>query len=88
MNDSADANGPEKVERLAAAVDARFDAVDARFDDVEAHLSDIREYIGFSHFKTQELITGAINELRRDVGSDIGRLERKLDQFIDSQLRR
>lgn len=76
------------VERLAKSVDARFDAVDARFDAVEDHLSDLREYIDFGHFKLQEHITGTSNELRLDVKGDISRLERKLDQFIDSQLKR
>ena len=77
-----------RVERLADAVDARFDAVDARFDAVETHLGDLREFIDFGHFKLQEHITGTANELRIDVKADISRLERKLDQFIDSQLKR
>jgi hypothetical protein len=78
----------DAVDARFDAVDARFGAVDARFDDIESHLVDLRGYIDFGHFKLQEHITGAANELRLDVKADISRLERKLDQFIDSQLKR
>jgi hypothetical protein len=78
----------DAVDARFDAVDAKFDAVDARFDAVEEHLSDLRQYIDFGHFKLQEHITATSNELRLDVKTDISRLERKLDQFIDIQLKR
>ncbi len=74
------AEGFDRVERRLDAHDARFDAHDARFDGHDARFDEIpaqfaamREYVEAGHAK----LTG-----------EIGRVERKLDQFIDSQLRR
>lgn len=59
------------------AVDARFDAVDAQLRDIPAHFAELRAYIDTGLEKTQTMLK-----------ADIGRVERKLDQFIDSELRR
>jgi hypothetical protein len=53
-------------------VDQRFDGVDQRFDGVEAHFTELREYIDLGY---------------KQLKAEIGRVDRKLDQFIDRQLR-
>ena len=65
----------EKVDQLSASVDQRFAAVDQRFDAVDAALREQREYTEFCYSRL---------EAKMDAG--FGRLERKLDQFIDVQI--
>lgn len=67
------AEGFGRVEKRLDAHDARFDAYDARFDEIPAQFAEMREYVEAGHSK---------------LTAEIGRVERKLDQFIDSQLRR
>lgn len=59
------------------AIDGRFDAVDGQLRDIPAHFSELRSYIDMGLEKTQTVLK-----------AEIGRVERKLDQFIDSELRR
>lgn len=73
-----------KVDALAqgmadgfAGVDRRFDAIDSQLRDIPAHFSELRSYIDTGLENTQTTLKG-----------EIGRVERKLDQFIDSELRR
>ena len=65
----------EKVDKLSAWVDQRFAAVDRRFDAVDAAFVEQREYTEFCFSRL---------EAKMDAG--FGRVERKLDQFIDVQL--
>ena len=72
-----------KVDELAKAVaegfgrvDQRLDGIDTRLEGVDAHFGELRSYIDFGHQK-----------LKTELKADIGRVERKLDQFIDTQLR-
>jgi hypothetical protein len=59
------------------AHDGRFDAIDAQLRDIPAHFAEQRSYIDMGLEKTQTMLK-----------AEIGRVERKLDQFIDSELRR
>lgn len=59
------------------AHDRRFDSIDAQLRDIPAHFTELRGYIDMGLEKTQTALKG-----------EIGRVERKLDQFIDSELRR
>jgi uncharacterized protein YicC (UPF0701 family) len=63
------------VSQLSASVDQRFASVDQRFDAVDAALREQREYTEFCY-----------SRLESKVDAGFGRLERKLDQFIDVQL--
>ena len=79
----------EKLDRLSASVthlsasvdqrfeqvDRRFEQVDRRFDQVDAAFLEQRQYIEFAYSRL---------EAKMDAG--FGRVERKLDQFIDVQL--
>src|SRR5438270_2106202 len=72
----------EKLDHLAASVDERFeqvdrrfDQIDRRFDQIDAAIIEQRQYTEFAYSRLEN---------RMDVG--FGRIERKLDQFIDVQL--
>ena len=65
----------EKLDHLAASVDERFEQVDRRFDQIDAAIIEQRQYTEFAYSRLEN---------RMDVG--FGRIERKLDQFIDVQL--
>ena len=60
-----------------AGVDRRLDGIDSQLRDIPAHFTELRSYIDMGLEKTQTTMKG-----------DIARVERKLDQFIDSELRR
>ena len=62
----------DQVDQRFDGIDQRFDGVDQRFDGVEAHFTELREYIDLGY---------------RQLKAEIGRVDRKLDQFIDRQLR-
>ena len=62
----------QKLDALTTSVDARFDAVDARFDEVTAAFVEQREYTDFT-----------FQQLRSEMQSGFGRIERKLDMVID-----
>jgi hypothetical protein len=68
------AGGPQTVEQkldaLSASVDKRFDAVDKQFETVTVAIVEQRQYTEFAFGRV---------ETRLD------RIERKLDQFIDTQ---
>lgn len=59
------------------AHDARFDGIDAQLADIPAHFAELRAYIDTGLEKTQTTLKG-----------EIARVERKLDQVIDRELRR
>ncbi|MEX2271811.1 MAG: hypothetical protein WD690_10085 [Vicinamibacterales bacterium] len=59
------------------AHDGRFDSIDDQLRDIPAHFTELRSYIDTGLEKTQTTLK-----------AEIGRVERKLDQFIDGQLRR
>lgn len=63
------------VSQLSASMDQRFASVDQRFDAVDAAFVEQREYTEFCY-----------SRLEAKVDAGFGRLERKLDQFIDVQL--
>jgi hypothetical protein len=72
----------EKLDRLSVSVDQRFEQVDRRFeqidrrfDQIDAAIVEQRQYTEFAYSRL---------ETKMDAG--FGRIERKLDQFIDVQL--
>lgn len=65
----------EKVDRLSVSVSQLSASVDQRFDAVDAAFVEQREYTEFCY-----------SRLEAKVDAGFGRLERKLDQFIDVQL--
>jgi hypothetical protein len=65
-----------KLDTLSTSVDARFDTVDARFAQVDVAFLEQRQYTEF-----------AFDRLRTEMQDGFERLERKLDQFIDVQMR-
>jgi 3-methyladenine DNA glycosylase/8-oxoguanine DNA glycosylase len=81
----------EKVDRLSASVDARFDQVDARFDQVDARFDQVdaaileqRQYTEFAYSRLEVKIDGLETKMNAGFGH-LGRIERKLDHFIDAQ---
>jgi len=82
----------QKVDKLSASVDKRFDtlsaSVDKRFDDVAAALVEQRNYTEFAFDRlageVQNGFKGVAGRLN-SIDSRFNRLERKLDQFIDTQ---
>ena len=75
----------EKLDTLSASVDRRFDSfsasVDQRFDDVTAMLVEQRQYTEFAFDRLASEMKAGF----KGVDSRFNRLERKLDQFIDTQ---
>lgn len=65
------------IDGRLGAHDGRFDSIDAQLRDVPAHFTELRGYIDMGLEKTQTALK-----------ADVSRLERKLDQFIDRELRR
>lgn len=63
------------MDQRFASMDERFASVDQRFDAVDAAFVEQREYTEFCY-----------SRLEAKVDAGFGRLERKLDQFIDVQL--
>ena len=75
-----------QVVALSASVDARFEQVDKRFDKLEKRVED-----GFAaadeHFAEQRAYTEfAFTRLEQTMNARFDRVERKLDQFIETQL--
>ena len=64
----------QKLDRLSVSVDSRFEQADRRFEEVVAALVEQRQHTEFA-------FDGLVSEMRRGFGT----LERKLDQFIDTQ---
>ena len=78
----------QKLDKLSAsvdhrfgAVDQRFDAVDRQFDDVRAALAEQRQYTEFAFDRLATDMRACFDCLE----GGFNRLERKLDQFIDTQ---
>ena len=69
-----------KVDALSASVDRRFDEVDRRFDAVDAAFAEQRRYTEFAF--------GQLSARIEQTNGGLSRIERKLDQFIDTHLRR
>lgn len=75
---------------LSAPLEARFDAIDA-------HFVDLRRYVEFAHDDLEKRVTllgeritrleERVIGLEQQFTARFNRLERKLDQFIDAQLR-
>ncbi len=62
------------VDSLSASVDLRFNEVDKRFDEVAKGFVEQRQYTEF-----------AFDRLTGEMRGGFNRIERKLDQFIDTQ---
>jgi hypothetical protein len=91
----------QKLDTLSASVDKRFDtltkrfdtltvSVDERFDAVDVALIEQRQYTEFAFDRlADEVRTGfeAVNGRLDGADGRFNRLERKLDQFIDTQSR-
>ena len=82
----------QKVDKLSASVDRRFDtlsaSVDKRFDDVDVALVEQRKYTEFAFDRLAgEMRDGfkGVDGRLNSIDSRFNRLERKLDQFIDTQ---
>ena len=73
----------EAVDRRFDAVDRRFDAVDRRFDALEAAIVEQREYTEFAFTQLDHKIDAGFAQW----DDRFSRFERKLDQFIDVQVR-
>jgi hypothetical protein len=89
-----------KLDVLSASVDKRFDAVDKRFDDVSAAFVEQRQYTEFAFDRLrremlagferleQRMVTreqfGRVERLSLATADQLGRLEQKLDQFIEN----
>ena len=71
----------QKLDTLSASVDQRFNVVDRRFDEVTASLVEQRQYTEFAF----DRLAGEMRVGFKGVDTRLDRLERKLDQFIDTQ---
>ena len=113
MSSEVDKNGEgtetvgQKIDKLSASVDRRFDAVDervatlsasvderfatlsasvdARFDGVDVALVEQRQYTEFAFDRLSDEMRNEMRKGFNGVDSRFNRLERKLDQFIDTQ---
>jgi predicted nuclease with TOPRIM domain len=89
-----------KLDRLSASVDQRFDQVERRFDQVDAAIVEQREYTEFAYSRLEAKMEAGFSRLEGKIDAEsgrldakmdagfghVGRIERKLDQFIDVQL--
>jgi hypothetical protein len=73
-------NGIENLREQVGSIERKLESlavsVDTRFEQIDAALVEQREYTEF-----------AFNRLRTEMHDRFGRVERKLDQFIDTQTR-
>ena len=88
----------DQVDQRFDQVDQRFDQVDQRFESLEAALVEQRTYTEFAYAKLDAKMDAGFvradanlkqleDRLNARIDSSVGRIERKLDQFIDVQLR-
>jgi hypothetical protein len=81
----------ETVGKLSARVDTLSATVDTRFDEVSQAFVQQREYTEFAFETLRNELLAAMDamkgELRADMNSGFGRLDRKLDRVIDSLAR-
>ena len=70
------------VHQLSASVDQRFDQVDRRSDRVDERFNSVDAAL----LEQRQYTELAYSRLAAKMGAGFGRVERKLDQFIDVQL--
>jgi exonuclease VII large subunit len=82
----------QRVDTLSVSVDRRFDAVDRRFDALSASVDERFDAVDVALVEQRQYTEFAFDRLRDEmrngfngVESRFNRLERKLDQFIDTQ---
>jgi hypothetical protein len=92
--DTLSASVDKRFDTLSLSVDERFDtlsaSVDERFDAVDVALIEQRQYTEFAFNRLADEMRngfGAVNGRLDGVDGRFNRLERKLDQFIDTQSR-
>ena len=91
MSDDLDKSGErtetveQKLDTLSASVDKRFASVDERFDAVDMALIEQRQYTEFAFDRLSDEMRNEMRNGFNGVDSRFNRLERKLDQFIDTQ---
>lgn len=81
---------PERVEAIERKVDSLSKSVDRRFDEVSEHFVEQRKYTEFAFERLERRMMeefSALKHLRDFDPGRLDRLERKLDQFIDAQMR-
>jgi tetrahydromethanopterin S-methyltransferase subunit G len=75
------------VDSVSASVDRRFEEVNKRFDEVNEHFVEQRQYTEFAFERLERRMVAGF-EAQAQAGlvysGRLDRLERKLDQFIDS----
>ena len=77
-----------KLDALSLSVDKRFAEIDQRFDEVSEHFVEQRQYTEFAFGQLERRMNDGFTRLEKLRGVDSARLkrvERKLDQFLDSQ---
>jgi outer membrane murein-binding lipoprotein Lpp len=72
----------EKLDRLSTSVNQLSASVDQRFNAVDAAFIEQRQYTEFAYSRLEAKIDAGFGQ----IGRQVGRVERKLDQFIDVQL--
>jgi hypothetical protein len=80
----------DEVDKRFDDVYRRFDEIDKRFDEVSEHFVEQRQYTEFAFARLEARMNEGFVRLGSQVDANtegLARLERKLDQFIDSQLR-
>ena len=78
----------QKLDKLSASVDHRFGAVDHRFDAVDRQFGEVRAALAEQRQYTEFAFDRVASEMRdgfKGVEGRFNKLERKLDQFIDTQ---
>ena len=81
----------EEVNRRFDEVDKRFNEVDKRFNEVTQAFVEQRQYTEFAYAQLERRMVdgfGRLEQMRAIDSARLERLERKLDQFIESQSRR
>ena len=68
----------QKLDRLSASADERFNQIDKRFDGIEPALVEQREYTEFAYGRLETKFDG--------LATGFARLELKMDQIIDLHL--
>jgi len=90
----------DQVDRRFEEVNRRFEEVNRRFDQVDAAIVEQREYTEFAYSRLEAKMEAGFSRLEGKIDAEsgrldakmdagfghVGRIERKLDQFIDVQL--
>jgi predicted nucleic acid-binding Zn-ribbon protein len=87
----------KKLDALSASVDARFEQVEKRFEQIDRRFNDVdRQFLEVrDHFVEQrqyiefacDRLSKRIDNSEQKLTEGLSRVERKLDQFIESQSR-